>query len=573
MDCAKLEKELKPEFERLVQFIAVENANKAFALADSLSSVIKAQKNENCPVALWISYYQGESLELRKEFEKALPIYYEIIKIAEQQDEWEIAAQSYISVARCYESVDRNKDCLRNLQMAKAIIDKNNLHHIEPIYAYRYSSYQRIFGQRDSAIIYAWQAVDLGKKEEILRAQTDGYLLLGILTKELETSAKYFKEAASLFYINKNYLGAANMYKNIAQSYWLDEMPEKAKAAVDTAQMYSNLITEKNTGYFSLLSRITAFKSNYFEDKNMIDTAYYYLKQSNEFSKKSESIVNQEKIESDAIEFAIAKEKEKVINAENNSFILRLGLAAMSILMLVLIYVVYNNQIKRKQIAQQNITITTNNEALNQSILKQSILLSEVHHRVKNNLQLVISLLALHGHHTNNSSVKTYLDDLSRKVFSIALIHEQLYRSGDFEKIDTKEYIQELTSNFQILQDVNKQIVFVTDVDQIMLNLETVLPLGIICSELISNSLKYAQSDDNKIKINISLKFVQSEYLLTYKDNGPGLQEDIIIKKKQGMGLTLIGNMVRQLQGESSRYNDSGAVFTLLFEEKIVSLI
>jgi hypothetical protein len=108
-------------------------------------------------------------------------------------------------------------------------------------------------------------------------------------------------------------LNLISMYKNIAQSYWLDGMPEKAKAAVDTAQMYSNLITEKNTGYFSLLSRITAFKSNYFEDKNMIDTAYYYLKQSNEFFKKSESIVNQEKIESDAIEFAIAKEKEKVI--------------------------------------------------------------------------------------------------------------------------------------------------------------------------------------------------------------------------------------------------------------------
>ncbi len=572
-DCVKIKKELKPQFDRLVQLIAIENANKAYFLADSLSSLIKKQNNQYCPLSLWIGYYQGESFELRKEFEKALLLYYNIIKIAEQQHEWEIAAQCYISVARCHEYLNRNKDCLRNLQIAKAIIDKYNLQQIEPIFAYRYSSYQRIFGSKDSAEVYAWHAVDLGNKEGILRAQTDGYLLLGILSENLESSCNHYRKAASLFYNNKNHLGAAVMYQNISRKYWLAKMPEKAKAAADTSLIFSNLIAEKNKGYFSLVSRITAFKSEYFEYKNKIDTAYFYLKQSNDFFKKSESIINQEKIESDAIAFAILKEREKVINAEHNSFMLILGLGAMSILLLVLTYVVYNNQKKRTQIAQQNITISTNNDALNQSLLKQSILLSEVHHRVKNNLQLVISLLALHGHNTKNSSVKTYLDDLSRKVFSIALIHEQLYRSGDFEKIDTKEYIQELTSNFQILQDDNKQITFDTDVDQIMLNLETVLPLGIICSELISNSLKYAQNDDAKIKINISLKFVQNKYLLIFKDNGPGLQHDLAIKTKQGMGLTLIGNMVRQLQGESSRYNDAGAVFTLLFEEKTVSLV
>lgn len=146
---------------------------------------------------------------------------------------------------------------------------------------------------------------------------------------------------------------------------------------------------------------------------------------------------------------------------------------------------------------------------------------------------MVISLLTLHGHNTDNKSVKNYLDDLSRKVYSIALIHEQLYRSGDFEKIDTKEYIDELTSNFKILQDNRGQVEFQTELDHISLNLETVLPLGIICSELISNSLKYAQSENGNIKLNISLKVVGTKYLLHYKDNGPGIADDVSYKYKK----------------------------------------
>ncbi len=564
---------MKPDYEKLKQMITEENANIAFVFSDSLLQNIKSKKGERCPISFWISFYQGESLELLMDFESALKIYYKIIHSAELQNEWEIVAQCYISVARCHEYLGRDKDCLRYLQMARDLIQKHSLHQVEPTFAFRYSSYHRIFGSMDSAVIYAQYAVDTGKKLGILRAQTDGYLLLGILNKDLDTSNKYFREAATLLYNNKNYLGAAVMYRNIANRYWKEKMPDKTMSAVDTAQMFANFIVDKNKSYYRILGHIAEIKKNYFEQRINKDSAYHYLNLTRTYEKKSEWMVNQERVVSDAIGFAIEKEKEKVIYAEKITFLLRVGLSIMGLLMLVLSYVVFNNHKKRKQIAHQNKMISANNDALSQSIQKQSILLSEIHHRIKNNLQLVISLFTLHGHNTNNPSVKNYLDDLSRKVFSIALIHEQLYRSGDFEKIDTKEYLKELTTNFQILQATQAHIEFVTDTDHILLNLETVLPLGIICSELISNSLKYAQSENETIKIYISLKAFGNKYLLKYADNGPGINIDISSKSKQGMGLTLISNMVRQLQGESSKYNEKGAVFTLLFEEKMVSTV
>lgn len=572
-DCIEIEKSMKPNYEKLKQIIAVENANMAFVFSDSLLQILTSKKKENCPISFWIGYYQGESLELLMDFESALKKYYRIIKNAEQQNEWEIVTHCYISVARCHEVLGRDKDCYRYLQKARDLIMSHKLYQVEPTFAFRYSSYHRIYGSKDSAVVYAQLAIDKGSNLSILRAQTDGFMLLGILYNDLETSNRYFREAATLFYNNKNYVGAANMYMNISNKYWKEKRPEKAMSTLDTVQMFSTFIVDKNKSYYRILGHIAEIKKNYFEEKNNVDSAYFYLNLTRAYEKESQWMVNQEKIVSDAIGFAVEKEKEKVIYAEKITFVLRAGLVSMGFLMLILTYVVFNNHKKRKQIAHQNKMIIANNEALNQSILRQSILLSEVHHRVKNNLQLVISLLTLHGHNTENKSVKNYLDDLSRKVFSIALIHEQLYRSGDFEKIDTKEYINELTANFQILQDANTQIAFNTDSDHILLNLETVLPLGIICSELISNSLKYAQTESEHIKIDISLKAFGNKYLLKYKDNGPGLQPQVSNKTKNGMGLTLISNMVRQLQGESSRYNEDGAVFTLLFEEKIVSLV
>lgn len=572
-DCIEIEKMMTPQYEELKQMIAVENANKAYVFSDSLLQLLKSKKRENCPISFWIAYYQAESLELLMDFESALKIYYMIIKNAEQQNEWEIVAHSYISVARCHESLGRDKDCLRYLHIASELIKKYKLEKVEPTFAFRYSSYHRIFGSLDTALVYAYKAVDLGRKLDILRAQTDGYLLLGVLHKDLESSTKYFREAARLFKGNKNYLGAASMYYNIAKRYWSANLSSETMDVVDTIQMFSTIIVDKNKAYYRLLGQIAEIKKNYFEQKRNIDSAYFYLNLTRGYEKESQWMVNQEKIVSDAIGFAIEKEKEKVIYAEKITFISRIGLAVMGLLMFVLSILVVNNYKKRKQITLQNSTISANNEALKQSIQKQSILLSEIHHRVKNNLQLVISLLTLHGHNTNNPSVKNYLDDLSRKVFSIALIHEQLYRSGDFEKIDTKEYLKELVTNFQILQENKTHIEIQTDADHIMLNLETVLPLGIICSELISNSLKYAKTENEAIKIYISLKAFGNKYLLKYSDNGPGINPEIPKKAKQGMGLTLINNMVRQLQGESSRYNEGGAIFTLLFEEKMVSTV
>ena len=573
MTCEQVSLHYSGALENLKKLIAAESSNEAFVYADSLVTELEKISAENCPKAFWIRYYKGESLEFKMNFEQALELYYELIRDAEKVQDWEMVAQCYISIARCHEAIGRKKDCLRNLELAKKYIHTYKLEVVVPVFAMRYSSYHRIYGNKDTAIVYAKMAIEKGKKLGILRPQYDGYLLLGMLYDDVTISNDYFRQAARVFLKNKSFIGAGYMYINMVNKLWKANMLKEAKLTCDTAQTFANLIKKLDLDYYRINYRIFEFKRKYFEKINLIDSAYYYQKLSVEFEKKSENIVNTKKIEEASIEFAIEKEKEKLVHAEKINSISMFALSGMGFLLLMILLAWYINVKKQKLISAQNQLISQNNEALKQSVQRQGVLLSEIHHRVKNNLQVVLSLIELEGIKSGEKHVRLLFDDIARKVKSIALIHDQLYRTGDLEKINVNIYFQDLLVYFQALLPENEKFIFEITSDDVHLNIETVLPLGIICSELIGNSIKYGKLENQKLKLNISLTLVNEKYFMTYKDNGPGISEDNNNQITSKMGFNIITNMVRQLHAESTRYNQNGAVFTMSFKEKVVSSI
>ena len=571
--CDLLEQELHPAFKELQSLIIQESAGKAYQLADSLLQVLSERNGKDCSINLWIRFHKAEAVEMSLKFEDALQQYYTIILDAEKKKRWNVEAQAHLAIARCHERLQRPKDCLRHLNLAHEIIKTHKLVGEESVYAVRYSSYHRIYDNNDTAIVYAKRAVELGKKAGILRSQYDGYLLMASLEKDIPTSIKYYKISAKLFAENKNYLGAAYMSFNVARRQFQQNEYEEMKATLDSVQKFAQLMSYKNEEYNLIMSFICDLKKSYFEKNKMPDSASFYQTLQSDYRAKSQWFADQLKVESNAVEFAIEKEKIKLENANKNSYYLRLGLVAMSILLLVLLWFMYKNRSKTKQISIQNKIIHENNIALQESLNKQNVLLSEVHHRVKNNLQLVISMITILSIKLKNEEQKNLLKDVSNKVYSIALIHEQLYKNSDFEKININGYIKEMVLNYQELQ--TEELQFETDIkpDDIALNIETVLPIGIILTELISNSLKHARIKDQLLMIKIQLKVSNNKYIMTYKDNGPGYNELLPDKKQTAMGFSIIQNMIRQLQAEATQYNEDGAVFTIIFEEKKVSKI
>jgi two-component sensor histidine kinase/tetratricopeptide (TPR) repeat protein len=560
-------------YNKSIYYIQTFQALRTLKYTDSVLQIIKKTGQIQCKKALRIQLKRAEALELEKKIEEAMGSYFDINLIAEKNKWWDILALSYISLGGTYEIIGRYAESKTNLNNAKLLIDKYALDTIYADYYIRYASILRLTNQIDSSRNCAEKAVQLGFKYKLTRPVTDGYLLLGLTTSDLDSSILYYRKSVEAFAANNEYHGAASQNLNIAYKLYKAGRFKEAVNELHNSTVLLEKMNEKSKGYFDVKSVIHELYSQIFEHYGQLDSAYYHNKKAFNNHRISDYQINYEKINKNTVDFVIEKEKEKVKNLKTIAVLLQTGLIVSSVSILVFVFLLRNNSRKNKKISTINEVIQQQNDLLEKSLHKQSLLLSEVHHRVKNNLQLVISLLTLKSRDINNPTIKQHLDDVSAKVRGIALIHEQLYSSSEFENINIRAYIENLINQYHQLNDAEKEFECALEINDILLNLETVMPIGIICSELIGNTLKYAVSSEKKLKIHIKIQPLENRFVFKYNDNGNGIPEKEFQMNHSKMGLQLIRNMVRQLQGECKFYNDNGMCFNMVFAEKRVSKI
>jgi PAS domain S-box-containing protein len=203
---------------------------------------------------------------------------------------------------------------------------------------------------------------------------------------------------------------------------------------------------------------------------------------------------------------------------------------------------------------------------LKKSLAEKEVLLREIHHRVKNNLQIIVSLLHLQEN-TVDKEVGDILKESEGRVKSMAIVHEKLYQSPNFTDIDFKQYIEKLV--YEILYTYGIKIGTIEvqlDIEDININIDTAIPLGLIINELITNSVKYAfpQKEGN---LAIKLKSLPEQMELTIADDGIGIPKDFDLKNSETLGLQLVNNLVNQLDGELKLNRDEGAEFKIIFKE------
>jgi PAS domain S-box-containing protein len=206
-------------------------------------------------------------------------------------------------------------------------------------------------------------------------------------------------------------------------------------------------------------------------------------------------------------------------------------------------------------------------EKILSSLHEKEILLREIHHRVKNNLQIIASLLYLQSINISDNFTLDILRESRSRVKSMALIHEKLYRSEDLALIPFATYLESLIDNLKEAYGVNDSTVSIgitiTPTD-LSLNIETGIPCGLIINELISNSLKHAFKDGRKGVITIAMTETgPHDYTMIISDNGPGFPKDIDFKKTTSLGLQLVNNLVLQLEGDISLDCSGGSSFTM----------
>jgi two-component sensor histidine kinase len=207
-------------------------------------------------------------------------------------------------------------------------------------------------------------------------------------------------------------------------------------------------------------------------------------------------------------------------------------------------------------------------ETIKASLAEKEVMLQEIHHRVKNNLQIISSLLGMHIRQTHDESAIEALKDSQGRIKSMSLIHEQLYQSGNLAAIDFAQYLSNLTNALsQAYTDTVGSVTFKVDAAPVLFRIETAIPLGLVVSELVSNCLKHAFPGDVGGEIRVELhKGEGDEHTVVVADNGIGLPMDLDFRKAKSLGLRLVNELTEsQLGGHLQIRTSNGTEIQIIF--------
>jgi PAS domain S-box-containing protein len=203
------------------------------------------------------------------------------------------------------------------------------------------------------------------------------------------------------------------------------------------------------------------------------------------------------------------------------------------------------------------------------SLREKEVLLREIHHRVKNNLQVIISLLGLQAGTIADAETRALFQESQGRIRSMALVHEELYRSKNLAKINLNDYLHRLAIDLFNFYDHSSSVTLRVEVDDIFLSVEETTPCGMIVHELVANALKHAFPKKRAGEIKISMHKVDSSLVLTVSDNGIGFSPGLDFHKAGSLGLQLVNILTSQLEGaiEMQSIPDQGTAFTLTFAQ------
>ncbi|MGA9771571.1 MAG: PAS domain S-box protein [Blastocatellia bacterium] len=216
--------------------------------------------------------------------------------------------------------------------------------------------------------------------------------------------------------------------------------------------------------------------------------------------------------------------------------------------------------------------VTESKQALEQikmSLHEKEVLLKEIHHRVKNNMQVITSLLSLQSKTIRDEHALSVFQDSQNRVKSMALIHETLYQSKDLSRINFGEYLQKLVAHVSRSYRLRPEAVKINiNVDNVSLPIDMAVPCGLIINELASNSLKYAFPADKRGEVNVTFEQADAQYILRVSDTGVGLPDGFDPEMGKSLGMKLVRMLTEQLCGELECRNGAGTTFEIRFPEQ-----
>lgn len=482
---------------------------------------------------------------------------FDVIEYANQYGFPDIAYSAHLKMALIYEQAENYDRCQHHLNKAYELYITNNLKNLFSTYCIRKASLCRYINQKDSTIYFAKKGLEIARQFNNKRDILDAYLLLGHTTKNSNyLEAINFTLLAAKEFLNRNNLSAAaTMFSNIGRIYMNNKQFTQAKKWSDSSRalIYKTEVPEEQA--YGLLLR-----SQIFDSLGNKDSAYYYFKTFH--YKNIEDIHNQEAIAiSKLAEGYENKKKEIVIKSKDKQISFTIVIIAIVISGTVLLFR------KNKKIHNQNKIINKQLEELKKALEQKQVLLLELQHRVKNNLQHVVSILEIQKESVDFNNIEELIRGNQNRIHSMALLHKKLNISESINDIEICRYINELSELVKhSYESPKKHISLRLNCVETTMTLEKALPIGMILVELISNSMKHAfkNKTTGAIMISLTKNVASAYYRLSYSDDGSGF--DFFQEDTKGLGMEIVRGLINQLDATVESLNNKGFQLTLMFK-------
>ncbi|WP_299249413.1 tetratricopeptide repeat protein [uncultured Aquimarina sp.] len=429
----------------------------------------------------------------------------------------------------------------------------------------------------DEAILLLEEAKGISQNHKIARIEIAVFKNLGYAYSEMklyEKSYEMFQKSAELSNKREDYFGEADLLCGLGIAYFKNKEynnSEKTfKKSLGLYKKYGDDYQWKKLAvmiYESLVS-IDSIKGNYKSEVQNLREKIRLKDSISDFDQKEKIAsleLTFENLKKDKqIKLLEAKDKINTIQATKDGTF-KIALVITGILLAFLVLLIYNRyKTKEKSLK----TINSQKESLIQKNKENTLLSQEIHHRVKNNLQIILSLLKTSSEKLKENPEKgiEILKESQNKIKSISIIHQNLYHKGNIVSVSVIEYFSSLLKNLgNSYQDKNLEVIhFKKDIENIQIPMSLAVPLGLIANELITNIYKYAFKEitnDKEVYIAFAEAKKDSHFILTIKDNGIGMNTDDI--PKNSFGLEMVKGLVAQHLGSMTIKNDKGLSYVI----------
>jgi two-component sensor histidine kinase len=495
----------------------------------------------------------------------------------------DIMASMYRKFARVYRDQKNNRASVEAYK--KAIFYSTKANNLKDICGTA-GSIGQIYGlleRYDTALIYLNQALDLSKKIGFKDNVVRGYINIIRIYEKLNNVPKAFATLKKMeFWLNNQDISPiikGLAYTSIADFDLRHGNKQLAKRYLDSMEI---LLKITKPGYENVMSyylgrSLFEFSRQNYELGAVALTKFHESKAlwDNQIIEghSQDLAIKYETGKKDALIKNLNIEKELQIKQKELSDIQKKGAIALALLLGLSSLLFYNRFRLKKKTSEalevKNKEIEAQKAVIQSSLSEKETLLREIHHRVKNNLQIISSLLNIQSENIHDPSVLSSIREGQSRVQAMSLIHQNLYQSEHLSNVDIENYLKELVVYLsEMFKKEGKDVTVEVEANNINFDIDTAIPLGLIVNELVSNAYKYAFEEQNSGKIKIGIKALNDEdYELHVDDDGKGLPADFNPTKSKSLGLKLVNILSRQLRGKFSSESSNGASFVVKFKD------